>query len=353
MVKTRAARRAAAERQFLELPADVLSLVLYQLPLAHDIAIAGLTCRALCDAAKLTFKARPYSGEVVTLGGHARCVTGMAVASDGCVITGAFDGAVNFWQGGNCVRTVQADGQWISLLAVEGGARIISGSYNRLVKLWTLDGALERTFEVRCGVMAVAAMPDGLRFVVGTSDTVELHHVDGSHVRTFKKYNTHEDWVCSVAVTRDGQHIISGSSTGLIHVWVIATGVSVRWSSGSNAAILALATTPDGQRFLSGSGDTVVKVWLLDKFGSLESTFSELHAGAVNALVALPDNQHALSGSTDKTVKLFNINDGAVLRTFKHHAHSVRCLLLLPDGLRFVSGATESTARIAYHGLAP
>ena len=40
------------------------------------------------------------------------------------------------------------------------------------------------------------------------------------------------------------------------------------------------------------------------------------------ALVALPDNQHALSGSgdNDDTVKLFfNVNDGAVLRTFKHH----------------------------------
>ena len=35
--------------------------------------------------------------------------------------------------------------------------------------------------------------------------------------------------------------------------------------------------------------------------------------------VALPDNQHALSGSADKTVKLFNVNDGAVLRTFTHH----------------------------------
>ena len=37
--------------------------------------------------------------------------------------------------------------------------------------------------------------------------------------------------------------------------------------------------------------------------------------------MALPDNQHALSGSRDHTVKLFNVNDGAVLRTFKHHTN--------------------------------
>ena len=69
--------------------------------------------------------------------------------------------------------------------------------------------------------------------------------------------------------------------------------------------------------------------------------------------MALPDNQHALSGSRDKTVKLFNVNDGAVLRTFTHHTSPVLCLALLPDGLRFVSGARDNTARIVYHGLAP
>ena len=74
----------------------------------------------------------------------------------------------------------------------------------------------------------------------------------------------------------------------------------------------------------------------------------------VRTLVALPDNQHALSGSIDKTVKLFNVNDGTVLRTFKHHTNfRVLSLALLPDGLRFVSGSVDSTARVVYHGLAP
>ena len=68
---------------------------------------------------------------------------------------------------------------------------------------------------------------------------------------------------------------------------------------------------------------------------------------------AQSDNQHALSGSTDKTVKLFNVNDGTVLRTFKHHSNMVTDLALLPDGLRFVSSSSDKTARIAYHGLAP
>ena len=71
----------------------------------------------------------------------------------------------------------------------------------------------------------------------------------------------------------------------------------------------------------------------------------------MSALAALPDNQHALSGSYDSTVALFNVNDGAVLRTFKQHTDGVHSLALLPDGLRFVSGSEHHTVRIAFHGL--
>ena len=58
------------------------------------------------------------------------------------------------------------------------------------------------------------------------------------------------------------------------------------------------------------------------------------------------------TASTDHTVRLFNVDDGIVLRTFRHHTDEVFCLALLPDGLRFVSGSGDETARIAYHGLA-
>ena len=68
--------------------------------------------------------------------------------------------------------------------------------------------------------------------------------------------------------------------------------------------------------------------------------------------MALPNNQHALVGAHG-TVKLFNVNDGVVLRTYKHHTEWVRCLVLLPDGLCFVSGSADGTARIVEHGLAP
>jgi WD40 repeat protein len=360
MPTTRAARRAAAGRKFLELPTDALGLVLYQLPLAHDIAAVAPTCHTLCDAAKLAQKARPFSAEVATLDGnmtiHRNAVWDVAAAPDGRVITGSEDGTAKVWRDGAWECTIFVNTEDVTSLAVLPGARCVSVG-EEAVKLWTLDGALERTFEVgswACDGHSVAVLPDGVHFVVGLANSeVRLYHVDGTLVHTFKG---HTDSLMSVAVTPDGQHIISGSHDKLVKVWSVASKSLVSTCEGHTDWLEAVAAMPDGQRILSGSMDNTVRVWLLD--GTHLNTFSELHDAWVRALVALPDNQHALSASNDCTVKLFNVNDGTLLRTFRHHvqpdqSHAVVCLALLPDGLRFVSGSCDGTACIAYHGLAP
>ena len=162
--------------------------------------------------------------------------------------------------------------------------------------------------------------------------------------------------VTSLAVTPDGLHFISGSGDQLVKVWSVATKSLVSTCRGHTDTINVVAAMPDGQRFLSGSGgsaqtndpDYTVRVWLLD--GTLQNTF-ELHTEDVEALVAMPDNQHALSGSADATVKLFNVNDGAVLRTFWLHT-LVLDIALLPDGRRFACGGWGD-AYVLEHGLAP
>ena len=245
-----------------------------------------------------------------------------------------------------------------------GGTRFVSASDDCTAKLWTLDGALERTFVMGDEdnfALCVAALSDGVHFVVsvgGGDGDVRQYHIDGTLVHTFAG---HTESVFGLVATPDGQHIISGAHDALVKVWNVASKSLVSTCAGHGHftghtnTVNAVAAMPDGQRILSGSMDLTVRVWLLN--GILQNTF-ELHTGdvythTVNAVVALPDNQHALSGSEDATVKLFNVNDGAVLRTFKHDTRGLRCLALLPDGLRFVSGSADATARIAYHGLAP
>ena len=174
-----------------------------------------------------------------------------------------------------------------------------------------------------------------------------LCHIDGTLVHPFDK-RAHRV-VFSVAVTLDGQHIISGSDDKLVKVWSVASKSLVSTCEGHTSYVWAVAAMPDGQRILSGSDNGRPRV---APQRHPREDLPELHTEAVVALVALPDNQHALSGSHGGTIKLFNVNDGAVLRTFEHNTNAVRSLALLPDGLRFVSGSDDDTARVFEHGLA-
>ena len=353
MPKTRAARRAAAARQLIELPADVLGLVLYQLPLAHDIAATATTCTSWRDAVRLALLARPFSAEVVALRGHNDWVRSVAATSDGHIITGSDDERLKVFHGETCVRTINAHENYVMAVAVlPCETRIVSGEREGVVKLWTRDGTLERTIQTeREELYRIVAMPDGVHFLVGLCDgEVRLYHIDGTLVHTFFDEDTDQS-MTALAVMPDGLHFISGTDHGFIDMWGIDSR-SHLWGDedkGHKNDVLALAAMPDGQRFLSGGIDDTVRVWLFD--GTLENTFRHLHDDDVRALVALPDSHHALSGGEDRMIKLFNVNDGGVLRTFTHHDDAVCCLALMPDGRRFISSAWDATARIAEHGL--
>ena len=254
----------------------------------------------------------------------------MAAAPDGRIITGPDDHTAKMWRDGKSVFIHPHTRSVNAVAELPGGARLVSVSVDGTAKLWTIDGVLERTFEAGSGVRRVEALPDGAHFVVSLDvGKVRLYHVDGTLVHTI---TGHTSYVTALAVTHDGQHIISGSHDTHIKVWSVASKSLVSICAGYTFAVLAVATMPDGQRILSGGGDKTVRVWLLD--GTLKNAF-ELHDHYVNA-VALPDNQHALSGSNDITVKLFNVDDGAVLRTFKLLGGGVTSLAL-PDCLLLVA----------------
>ena len=238
----------------------------------------------------------------MTLAGHTEDeISSVAVVPDGRVITGAYDSKIRVWRDGACERTINAhtDQTVWAMAVLPGGARIVTCSPDRTAKLWTLDGALERTFEVGAFVYAVAPLPDGMHFVVGTGwyslsalCEIRLYNVDGTLVHTFKETHKYTE-VLALAVTPDGQHIISGKSDRVVKVWSVATKSLVSTCEGHISDVSAVAAMPDGKRFLSGA-DTTIRVWLVD--GTHENTF-DLHTNMVYEVVALPDNQHALSGS--------------------------------------------------------
>ena len=350
---TTRAQRARMTRFIIDLPADALAHVLYYLTFAHDIAAAATLCRAFRHAARITFKARPYSNKVVTLNGHAaldgnghNALVGSVAAVPDHVITGSGTD-IKLWRDEVCVRTIKAaqgerpvhpTTRISKLAALPGGERIICCWGNGTVQIYTLDGTCECQFLVQDFVKrppetlwyhwymisSLVVMPDGVHFLIGLmGGEIRMYHVDGTMVYTIdahicEQYPALGVNVAALAVTTDGKHIVSGATSEL----------------GPYG--------PTGE--LTQGGPTAAKVWKVDTqellstclpppYGHLapEAARWPGHAGGVHAVAVVPGSRRFLSADGNGSLHVWLL-DGTLVNTFRGlSANSHSGLHVLPD----------------------
>lgn len=150
--------------------------------------------------------------------------------------------------------------------------------------------------------------------------------------------------VTSVAISPDGQTLVSGSIDKTVKIWNLPAGKLLHTLAGHANEVWSVAISPDGKTLASGSGDKTVKVWDLAT-GTLKSTLDG-HSGSVNTIAFSPDGKTLASGSFDSTVKLWNLGTGQVSRTLSGHSSGVNALAFSPDGRMLASGGFDSTVKL-------
>jgi WD40 repeat protein len=106
--------------------------------------------------------------------------------------------------------------------------------------------------------------------------------------------------VCCIAVSPDGQHIVSGSDDKTICVWNATTGEMVAGPfTGHTDWVNSVAFSPDGQHIVSGSDDQTICVWNATTGEIVAGPFTG-HTDSVYSVAFSPDGQHIVSGSDDQ-----------------------------------------------------
>src|SRR5439155_58862 len=112
----------------------------------------------------------PFRDQALLLAGHEDGVSAVAVAANGrTVLSGSFDRSVRLWDLDTGQELSRFNGHTAPVLAVAlsaDGRRALSGGLDQTVRLWDVGTGRElRRFEnFRSGVTAVAFAPDGTRF---------------------------------------------------------------------------------------------------------------------------------------------------------------------------------------------
>ena len=109
-------------------------------------------------------------------------------------------------------------------------------------------------------INSVKFSPDGKFILTGSNDrTIKLWNVDGTEQATFRG---HSDSIYTAIFSPNGQMIASASRDGIVKIWSL-DGKELKTLKG-NDAILDISFSPDGSRLAAGCKDGSVLLWDFD-----------------------------------------------------------------------------------------
>ncbi|MCI0541622.1 MAG: protein kinase [Verrucomicrobiales bacterium] len=153
----------------------------------------------------------------------------------------------------------------------------------------------------------------------------------------------HTGAVHSLAFSRDGRHVITGSEDQTARVWDAIQGRELFPLVGHSKAINSVAISPDGQRIATGSSDHTARVW----DGTTGRPLLQFqHDRAINAVAFSPDGERIVTGSSDQTARVWELATQRLLVTLKGHTNRINAVDFSPDGQRIVTGSDDKTAKV-------
>ncbi|BAY30722.1 protein kinase [Nostoc carneum NIES-2107] len=192
-------------------------------------------------------------------------------------------------------------------------------------------------------VNSLAISADGETLVSGSADkSIKIWNLKTGALKT--TLSIHSDVVNSVAISPDGETVVSGSKDGTIKIWNLPTGTLKATLTRSEARVDSVVISPDGQTLVSGGGDNKIKIWNLQT-GELKHTLNG-HNKSVMALAISSDGQTLASGSADSTIKIWNLQTGELKNTLTGHKDVIFAVAISPDGKTLASGSYDRTIKI-------
>jgi WD40 repeat protein len=278
--------------------------------------------------------------------GHQGSVSSVAFSPDGkTIVSGSSDRTVRLWDlQGNQIKVFHHDRKvkvW-SVAFSPDDKTIVSGSSDKTIRLWDVaNGEQLKVFHHDDQVWSVAFSPDGKTIVSGSSDkTIRLWDVaNGEQLMEFH----HDDTVWSVAFSPDSKTIVSGSSDKTLRLWDVANGNQIMKFQHDDT-VLSVAFSPDGKTIVSGGADQTLRLWNLQ--GEQIGRPFRGHMSLVRSVAFSPDGNTIVSGSDDKTVRLRDIVCDQIGQPFRGHEFSVQSVAFSPDGNTIVSGGSDKMVRL-------
>ncbi|CAA2968049.1 transducin beta 3 [Olea europaea subsp. europaea] len=215
------------------------------------------------------------------------------------IVTGSKDNSVRVWES----RSNRCIGVGIGHMGAVGAVAFskkhrnffVSGSSDRTLKVWSLDGLLDDLEEViNLKAKAVVA--------------------------------AHDKDINSLAVAPNDSLVCSGSQDRTACIWRLPDLVSVVVLKGHNRGIWSVEFSPVDQCVITASGDKTVKIWAISD-GSCLRTF-EGHTSSVIRASFITRGTQFVSCGADGLVKLWTVKTNECIATYDQHEEKIWALAI-------------------------
>jgi len=152
----------------------------------------------------------------------------------------------------------------------------------------------------------------------------------------------HGGAVRALAISPDGQHVISGSFDTSAIRWSLSRNVAEQVMRFHDGPVNAVAWLKD-ERIVTAGGDAHVAIWTAGK--PSPDRLLDGHTAPVVALAVSSDGKTLASASWDGTVRLWPLAGGAP-RVLEGHGQNVNGVAFSPDGAAVISAGYDGTIRI-------
>jgi WD40 repeat protein len=225
-------------------------------------------------------------------------------------------------------------------IALSPNASILASSSGTAIRLWDLEtGQAIRTLTGHLDfVSCLAITPDGNLLISGAADK-SLRFWDVQTGQRLGAILLHTDTVLSLAISPNGQFLASGSRHDPIALLHLPTRQEQRQFSGHSGWVHALAFSPDGTVLASGSGDGSLKLWNWQTGEELRTL--KRQSTAITALAFSSDGKTLVSGCWDGGVNLWSMQTYRVKRSLELPSQRVNSLVFSPDG-KFLATGTDA-----------
>ncbi len=335
--------------------------------------------------------------EVRVTPGHTGVVVSLQVVG-ATLFSASADGSVRLWKtaDGAAVRSIAHGGAVASLAVSEDGKTIASAGADNAVKLWNAaDGAAIAALAGHTAspadlhfnadatrLVSIAAdgmwlwdvagkrrlesfaLPEGEERGVGFhAGELVAAAADGS-LRMITPHllaiiDAHEGGVHSLALTADGQRVVTCGADKTLKLWSVADGKPLATFAGPTDALQSVIITPDGKHLLAGGLDKNLYVWPLpvadgSRLPQAEPVAALLQwelPAAIRSLDLNAAGQRIAIGGEDNIVRVWDWTIGRELERFAGHTAPVLDVALAADGASVISGSADKTARRAVLSL--